>query len=101
MAKEIQPAQVFEDVLAAAAKMPGVHIDRESFLRSSLKKYCDDATIEKAIKESPAAAGIPLVVNRRPSGEQQNCFLLKGSIFYDSQLLSLFRLPALSLCRLR
>ena len=72
MAKEIQPAQVFEDVLAAAAKMPGVHIDRESFLRSSLKKYCDDATIEKAIKESPAAAGIPLASIKRLANDSIN-----------------------------
>lgn len=60
MAKEIQPEEVFEDVLVTAAKMPGVHVDRESFLRGSLKKYCDDATIQKAVEDCPAAAHIPL-----------------------------------------
>ena len=72
MAKEIQPAQVFEDVLAAAAKMPGVHIDRESFLRSSLKKYCDDATIDKAVEDSPAAANIPLATIKRLANDSIN-----------------------------
>lgn len=72
MAKEIQPAQVFEDVLAAAAKMPGVHIDRETFLRSSLKKYCDDVTIEQAVEESPAAAGIPLATIKRLANDSIN-----------------------------
>lgn len=72
MAKEIQPAQEFEDVLAAAAKTPGVHIDREAFLRSSLKKYCDDATIEKAVEESPAAARIPLSTIKRLANDSIN-----------------------------
>ena len=59
-------------LLVAAAKMPGVHIDRESFLRSSLKKCCDDATIEKAIEESPAAAHIPLSTIKRLANDSIN-----------------------------
>ena len=72
MPKEVQPAQVFEDVLAAAAKMPGVHIDRESFLRSALKKYSDDATINKAVEVSPAAAHIPLATIKRIANDSIN-----------------------------
>lgn len=72
MAKKIQPMKAFEDILAAAAKIPGVHIDRDSFLRSALKKYCDDATIEKAVAESPAAAQIPLTTIERLANDSIN-----------------------------
>lgn len=52
----------FTQVLDAAAKLPGVRINRAAYLRSSLKRYCTVAQIEKAVAESPAAAGIPLSV---------------------------------------
>lgn len=72
MAKEIQPAQVFEDILVTAAKMPGVRIDRKSFLRSSLKNYCDVVTIEKAVENCPAAAHIPLETIKLLANESIN-----------------------------
>ncbi len=56
--KRLTPAEPFENVLAAAAQVPGVRIDREEFLRSALgKKYSPDV-VEKAIEVAPAAAGI-------------------------------------------
>jgi len=54
------PASSFSQVLDAAAKLPGVRINRASYLRMALKRYCTDDQIERSIRESPAAAGIPL-----------------------------------------
>lgn len=51
---------MFSQVLEAAATMPGVRINRAAYLRSALKRYCTDEQIERAIAETPAAAGIPL-----------------------------------------
>lgn len=51
-------ATKFSQVLDAAAKLPGVRIDRASYLRTALKRYCTDEEIERAVTDSPAAAGI-------------------------------------------
>ncbi len=48
----------FEKVLSTAIKTPGVKINRASFLRKELKKYCTEDVIIKAIKYNPAQAGI-------------------------------------------
>ncbi|MCE0488134.1 hypothetical protein [Ornithinimicrobium sediminis] len=61
--KEIEnPGTKFTQVLDAAAKMPGVRINRGTYLRIALKRYCSEEQIQKAIAYSPAAAGIPLRV---------------------------------------
>lgn len=52
----------FTQVLEAAAKLPGVKISRAAYLRTALKRHCTEDQIEKAIANSPAAAGIPLKV---------------------------------------
>ncbi|WP_200953313.1 hypothetical protein [Agromyces sp. Root81] len=52
----------FTQVLDTAAKLPGVRINRAAYLRVALKRHCTDEQIERAIAESPAAAGIPLEV---------------------------------------
>ena len=54
------PGSKFSQVLDAAAKLPGVRINRASYLRTELKRHCTEEQIERAIAESPAAAGIPL-----------------------------------------
>lgn len=48
----------FSQVLDAAAKLPGVRINRAAYLRGALKRHCDEEQIERAIAESPAAARI-------------------------------------------
>lgn len=48
-----------EDVLLQAIKVPGVRIDRKSFLIKELQKYCPDEQVFKAIETNPAKAGIP------------------------------------------
>lgn len=73
MAKEIaNPEKTFEDALAAAAGMPGVRVDREAFLRSSLKKYCDAQMVDAAIEQTPAKAGISLDQIKRIANESIN-----------------------------
>lgn len=53
----------FSQVLDAAAKLPGVRINRAAYLRTALKRHCTDEQIERAIALSPAAAGIsPMVI---------------------------------------
>ncbi|WP_461186786.1 hypothetical protein [Arthrobacter sp. Z4-13] len=52
----------FTQVLDAAAKLPGVRINRAAYLRTALKRHCTEEQIKRAIDESPAAAGIPLKV---------------------------------------
>jgi hypothetical protein len=52
----------FTQVLDAAARLPGVRINRDAYLRAALKRHCSKDQIAKAVAESPAAAGIPLAV---------------------------------------
>jgi hypothetical protein len=56
------PGSNFTQVLDAAAKLPGVRIRRAAYLRTALKRHCTEEQIERAIADSPAAAGIPLKV---------------------------------------
>jgi hypothetical protein len=56
------PGSNFTQVLDAAAKLPGVRINRAAYLRTALKRHCTEEQIERAVAESPAAAGIPLKV---------------------------------------
>lgn len=56
------PGSNFTQVLDAAAKLPGVRINRAAYLRTALKRHCTEGQIKRAIAESPAAAGIPLKV---------------------------------------
>ncbi len=63
MAKELD-AQTkefnFEDALFRALKIPGAHINREIFLRSAFANKFSEETIEEAIAETPAKAGITI-----------------------------------------
>ncbi|MDO5644908.1 MAG: hypothetical protein Q4G21_04345 [Dermabacter sp.] len=54
------PGSKFSQVLDAAARLPGVRINRASYLRTALERHCTEQQIERAIAESPAAANIPL-----------------------------------------
>ncbi|GAB3606751.1 hypothetical protein GCM10027413_21600 [Conyzicola nivalis] len=53
------PESKFNAVLTAASGLPGVRIHREAYLRRALARYCSDEQVQKAVNESPAAAGIP------------------------------------------
>ncbi|MBQ6238915.1 MAG: hypothetical protein IJK56_00930 [Firmicutes bacterium] len=46
------------DLILIALKVPGVKIKRADFLQKELFKYCPQDTIDKAIAQNPAKAGI-------------------------------------------
>ncbi|MDQ1172211.1 hypothetical protein QE430_000518 [Microbacterium testaceum] len=48
----------FSQVLDAAAKLPGVRINRDAYLRTALRRHCSDEQIDRAVATSPAEAGI-------------------------------------------
>jgi len=52
----------FSQALKAAAKLPGIRIDRAAYLRSALRRHCTEEQIERAVARTPAAAGIPLEI---------------------------------------
>jgi len=55
----------FTQVLDASARLPGVRIDRAAYLRTALKRHCSSEQIERAIAQTPAAAGIsPSVIEK-------------------------------------
>lgn len=61
--KEVEnPESRFSAVLLAAAKLPGVRINREAYLRSALARHCSEDDIRRAVEETPAAAGITVEV---------------------------------------
>ncbi|QES24584.1 hypothetical protein DEJ46_13975 [Streptomyces venezuelae] len=63
------PESRFSAVLASAASLPGVRIDREAYLRKALSRYCSEDDIRRAIEETPAAAGIPLGILDRAADD--------------------------------
>lgn len=46
------------EIVATAAKIPGVHVDREHFLRAQFDKHCDDAMLKKVVELGPVEAGV-------------------------------------------
>ncbi|MEV1048946.1 hypothetical protein [Streptomyces sp. NPDC049916] len=63
------PDTRFSALLGSAARLPGVRIDRASYLRRALARHCSEAEVRRAIELSPAAAGIPLAVLDRVADE--------------------------------
>lgn len=62
----------FSLALTTAARLPGVRIDRERFLRGALKRNCSAEQLEIAIRDTPTAAGIPLEVLSRAADASIN-----------------------------
>ncbi|MEU8709544.1 hypothetical protein [Streptomyces sp. NPDC048565] len=63
------PESRFSALLAGAARLPGVRIDREAYLRTALARHCTEDDVRRAMEETPAAAGIPLDVLDRVANE--------------------------------
>lgn len=55
---EIKKNLTLEKVLLSAMRMPGVKIQRSTFLQKELRKYCTAGVIREAICTTPASAGI-------------------------------------------
>ncbi|MEV8602411.1 hypothetical protein AB0465_21310 [Streptomyces griseoviridis] len=54
------PESRFSVLLVGAARLPGVRIDRETYLKKALARHCSADQLRIAIEETPAAAGIPV-----------------------------------------
>ncbi|AGS72857.1 hypothetical protein [Streptomyces collinus] len=68
--KEVEnPESRFFAVLLAAAKLPGVRIHREAYLRTALARHCTEDEIRRAIEETPAAAGITVDVLEKAAND--------------------------------
>lgn len=63
------PESRFFAVLLAAAKLPGVRIHREAYLRTALARRCTEDEIRRAIEETPAAAGITVDVLEKAAND--------------------------------
>lgn len=59
----------FNSVLGAAARLPGVRIDRDAYLRTALKGHCTPGVIDQAVAETPAIAGVSLLLISKVAGE--------------------------------
>ncbi|MEU3292752.1 hypothetical protein ABZ722_10375 [Streptomyces longwoodensis] len=56
------PESRFFTVLLAAARLPGVRVQREAYLRSALARHCSEDEVRRAVETTPAAAGITVEV---------------------------------------
>ncbi|MFI2778717.1 hypothetical protein [Streptomyces sp. ALB3] len=63
------PESRFSALLSGAARLPGVRVDREAYLRTALARHCSEDEVRRATEETPAAAGIPLAVLDRVANE--------------------------------
>ncbi|MGW1317841.1 hypothetical protein [Streptomyces sp. NPDC002426] len=63
------PESRFSALLASAARLPGVRVDRGAYLRTALARHCPEDDVRRAIEETPAAAGIPLDVLDKVANE--------------------------------
>ncbi len=48
------------DIIILGLKVPGIKVDREKFLRKEFSRKYSQDVVDKAINETPSAAGIPL-----------------------------------------
>lgn len=48
-----------QDIIVLAIRAPGIHVDRESFLRRELANKFPDEMVDDAIARTPALAGVP------------------------------------------
>lgn len=61
-----------EDMILLAMKSKTVRVDRNAFLKRAFMKYCDESTIEYAIKTTPAKAHIDRAIIDRATRESTN-----------------------------
>ncbi|GBQ04342.1 hypothetical protein SSP531S_58360 [Streptomyces spongiicola] len=89
------PESRFSAVLVGSARLPGVRIHREAYLRKALARYCSEEEIRRAVEESPAAAGIAADVLNRAADDSIRYETAKVSALSAAAgLPGLFALPA-------
>ncbi|MFE3646046.1 hypothetical protein ACFXOM_34575 [Streptomyces sp. NPDC059169] len=89
------PELRFSAVLVGSARLPGVRIHRETYLRKALARYCSEEEIRRAVEETPAAAGIAADVLDRAADDSIRYETAKVSALSAAAgLPGLFALPA-------
>lgn len=89
------PESRFSAVLVGAARLPGVRIHRETYLRKALSRYCTEDEISRAVAETPAAAGISLDVLDKAANDSIRYETAKASALSAAAgLPGVFALPA-------
>ncbi|MFE2057293.1 hypothetical protein [Streptomyces sp. NPDC059446] len=63
------PESRFSALLLGAARLPGVRVDREAYLRTALARHCSEYEVRVATAETPAVAGVSLDVLERVADE--------------------------------
>lgn len=63
------PGASFATLLLRAARLPGVRVEREAYLRTALARHCSEYEVAMAVAGTPAAAGISLDVLNRLADE--------------------------------
>ena len=77
----IEPDPGFFAVLASAARLPGVRIDRNAYLRNALSRHCTEDELRRALETTPAEAGIPLAIIDKAADESIRYETAKASAF--------------------
>lgn len=67
--EQTEPGSKFIQTLNAAAKLPGVRINRESYLRAALRRHCTNEQVDAAVASNPAAAGVPAEIVKMIANE--------------------------------
>lgn len=85
----------FAAALFAAAKLPGVRIDREAYLRKTLARRCTEDEVRIAVAETPSAAGISLEILDKAANESIRFETTKASAFSAAAgIPGVFAMPA-------
>jgi hypothetical protein len=88
---QVQGNDYFYMILKAAMNVPGVHINRNDFLRKELSKNFDRSIVDLAIQKNPASAGIKTdtlerIANACIKYESNKVTLLSAAAGYQAEL---------------
>ena len=73
-------SQVWNRILGTALTVTRAKVNREKFLTSQLKSYCDEGQVRKAIEIRPASAGVPNDVIDKIANGCIKSHLVKSSV---------------------
>lgn len=54
--------EILKKTVVVAAGLPGVHIDRGSYLRATLRRFCPADQVDEAVEKTPADANVSTAV---------------------------------------
>ena len=72
-------SKAWDRIMGASLALPGVRVDRDSFLRSQLQNHCDETQVKKAIEDRPANGGVSFKLIDRLADSCIKSHVLKAS----------------------